>query len=146
MEITQPDGYESLKELINEHSHEHTKSFYLAVGPEMFADISMHINTFNLVTKGDTTKAIVFEKPFGHDLDSAKAINQTLWKYFDESQIYRIDHYLGKEMIQNIMTVRFANRIFEEAWHNRSIKSVTIVAKKTKVFRSCRILRSIRCT
>lgn len=131
MEITQPDGYESLKELINEHSHEHTKSlFYLAVGPEMFADISMHINTFNLVTKGDTTKAIVFEKPFGHDLDSAKAINQTLWKYFDESQIYRIDHYLGKEMIQNIMTVRFANRIFEEAWHNRSIKSVTIVAKE----------------
>ena len=132
MEISQPEEYKSLVELIQKEKSEHTKElFYLAIGPELFPIVSKNINQSNLVTIGNLNQSIIFEKPFGHDLASAKLINEMLWNYFDEKQIYRIDHYLGKEMIQNIMMVRFANRIFEEIWHNRSIKNVKIIAKET---------------
>jgi glucose-6-phosphate 1-dehydrogenase len=132
MEISQPEEYKGLVELIQKEKSEHTKElFYLAIGPELFPIVSKNINQSNLVTIGNLNQSIIFEKPFGHDLASAKSINEMLWNYFDEKQIYRIDHYLGKEMIQNIMMVRFANRIFEEIWHNRSIKNVKIIAKET---------------
>ena len=131
MEITEYKDYQGLFDLIHEHADENTKMlFYLAIGPELFPEVTKHINTSNLVQKGNLKQSIIFEKPFGYDLKSAKSINQMLWQYFDEKQIYRIDHYLGKEMIQNIMMVRFANRIFEEIWHNRSIKSVKIIVKE----------------
>ena len=132
MEITDQHSYQSLVELIKKERHSTTRElYYLAVGPELFPVVSQCINASNLVTKGNMEQSIVFEKPFGHDLTSAKEINQMLWQYFDEKQIYRIDHYLGKEMIQNIMMVRFANRIFEQIWDNRSIKNVKIIAKET---------------
>ncbi len=131
LDISNPDDYKPLLDIINEHKHEKTRElFYLAIGPELFPIASKYINTHKLVKKGNKNQSIVFEKPFGHDLTSAKEINQMLWQYFDEKQIYRIDHYLGKEMIQNIMMVRFANRIFEEVWDNRSIKNVKIIAKE----------------
>lgn len=131
LDISSPSDYEPLLELIKTHKHEKTRElFYLAIGPELFPLASKNINTHKLVKKGNKNQSIVFEKPFGHDLKSAKEINQMLWQYFDEKQIYRIDHYLGKEMIQNIMMVRFANRIFEEVWDNRSIKNVKIIAKE----------------
>lgn len=132
IEITHGDEYGNLVSLIKSHQCSETKElYYLAIGPELFPDVAYHINQSGLVVQGNINQSIVFEKPFGHDLASAKAINGMLWQYFDEKQIYRIDHYLGKEMIQNIMMVRFANRIFEEIWHNRSIKSVKIIAKET---------------
>ncbi|MGD9639622.1 MAG: glucose-6-phosphate dehydrogenase, partial [Alphaproteobacteria bacterium] len=83
-----------------------------------------------LIEKGDEFARIVFEKPFGEDLKTAKAINEELWSYFTENQIYRIDHYLGKEMIQNVLVVRFANIIFEQAWDNSTIESIVILAKE----------------
>jgi glucose-6-phosphate 1-dehydrogenase len=132
IEITDGEDYENLVSFIDSKRTKDTKElYYLAVGPDLFPVLSEHINQAKLVTKGNMNQSIIFEKPFGHDLSSAKDINQLLWKYFDEKQIYRIDHYLGKEMIQNIMMVRFANRIFEEIWHNRSIKNVKIIAKET---------------
>lgn len=132
IEITNGHEYRDLVNLIQSQKCPETKElYYLAIGPELFPDVAYHINQSGLVIQGDINQSIVFEKPFGHDLASAKAINGMLWQYFDEKQIYRIDHYLGKEMIQNIMMVRFANRIFEEIWHNRSIKSVKIIAKET---------------
>jgi len=132
IEISNPDEYVHLAELIQSEKSEHAKElFYLAIGPELFPIVSKNINQSNLVTIGNPNQSIIFEKPFGYDLSSAKEINEMLWNYFDEKQIYRIDHYLGKEMIQNIMMVRFANRIFEEIWHNRSIKNVKIIAKET---------------
>lgn len=132
MEITDENSYQSLVELIKKERHEKTRElYYLAIGPELFPIVSKHINFSSLVVKGNIEQSIVFEKPFGHDLRSAKEINHMLWQYFDEKQIYRIDHYLGKEMIQNIMMVRFANRIFEQIWDNRSIKNVKIIAKET---------------
>jgi glucose-6-phosphate 1-dehydrogenase len=132
IEITNLEDYKNLVLKINSHKHEQTRElFYLAIGPELFPIVSKNINESGLVKMGEINQSIIFEKPFGHDLESAKQINEMLWNYFDEKQIYRIDHYLGKEMIQNIMMVRFANRIFEEIWHNRSIKSVKIIAKET---------------
>jgi glucose-6-phosphate 1-dehydrogenase len=130
--ITEEKEYKALVDLISHEKDEFTRElFYLAIGPELFPIVSKNINESKLVTQGNQQQSIIFEKPFGHDLYSAKEINQMLWNYFDEKQIYRIDHYLGKEMIQNIMMVRFANRIFEEIWHNRSIKSVKIIVKQT---------------
>ncbi len=132
MEITEIHDYQPLVQYIDSLRHEHTRSlFYLAIGPELFPIVSKNINQSGLVTIGNINQSIIFEKPFGHDLDSAKEVNQMLWNYFDEKQIYRIDHYLGKEMIQNIIMVRFANRIFEEIWHNRSIKNIKIFSKET---------------
>lgn len=132
MQITNGDEYAGLKDLILSETDEETKQlYYLAIGPELFFDVAKNINEANLVDKNNLNQSIIFEKPFGHDLESAKKINQKLWAYFDEKQIFRIDHYLGKEMIQNIMMVRFANRIFEEVWYNRTIKNVKIIVKET---------------
>ena len=132
MDITDENQYESLTTRIASYKNAETRElFYLAIAPELFPSVSKSINQSKLVIQGNEHQSIVFEKPFGHDLESAKEINQMLWRYFEEKQIYRIDHYLGKEMIQNIMMVRFANRIFEEIWHNRSIKNVKIIAKES---------------
>ena len=132
IEITKRDEYPSLVETLRGMKHENTRElYYLAIGPELFPVVAENINLSHLVTQGNMQQSIIFEKPFGHDLTSAKMTNEMLWQYFDEKQIYRIDHYLGKEMIQNIMMVRFANRIFEDSWHNRTIKNVKIIAKET---------------
>jgi glucose-6-phosphate 1-dehydrogenase len=133
MEITEEDGYKPLVSMVESLKHQETRElYYLAIGPELFPIVTKYMNQSSLVIQGNANQSIVFEKPFGHDLESARAINEMLWRYFDEKQIYRIDHYLGKEMIQNIMMVRFANRIFEEIWHNRSIKNIKIIAKETE--------------
>lgn len=132
IEITNYEEYQALVDKIQTMRHEKTRElYYLAIGPELFPIVAENINKSQLVRQGNQQQSIIFEKPFGHDLESAKTTNEMLWQYFDEKQIYRIDHYLGKEMIQNIMMVRFANRIFEDSWHNRTIKSVKIMAKET---------------
>src|SRR5262249_34182556 len=74
---------------------------------------------------------IIIEKPFGRDLESAKSLNAEVLKVFHEDQVYRIDHYLGKETVQNIMVLRFANRIFEPLWNNRYIDHVQITAAES---------------
>ena len=132
MQITDKDDYTGLKSYINKYADKDTKQlYYLAIAPQFFDDVAKYLSEVSLIEKGDMNHSLVFEKPFGHDLSSAKKINQMLWNYFDEKQIYRIDHYLGKEMIQNILMVRFANRIFEEVWHNRTIKNIKIIVKET---------------
>jgi glucose-6-phosphate 1-dehydrogenase len=132
IQITDKEDYSELKKIISTETDKETKQlYYLAIGPELFFDVAKNINHSGLIKKNNKNQLIIFEKPFGHDLQSAKKINQMLWEFFDEKQIYRIDHYLGKEMIQNIMMVRFANRIFEEVWYNRTIKNVKIVVKET---------------
>src|SRR5690606_40038041 len=74
---------------------------------------------------------IVIEKPFGYDLPSAKALNERLYAHFDESQIFRIDHYLGKETVQNLMVMRFANAIFEPIWNYKYVDHVQITVSET---------------
>jgi len=99
--------------------------YYLAVAPKFFPIIAENISKNKLTGNADTTR-IVIEKPFGHDLESAKALNKLLCSIFDEKQIYRIDHYLGKETVQNIMAFRFANSILEPIWSRNYIEHVQI--------------------
>lgn len=131
MDFDQADSYVRLHDYMNGNGRTE-RLFYLAVAPDLFPLIAKGISESHLIEKNDTTGRIVFEKPFGEDLKSAKSINALLWKYFDESQIYRVDHYLGKEMIQNILVMRFANRLFENSWNNQSIERVSIIAKETE--------------
>lgn len=99
--------------------------YYLAVSPLFFPVIAENISRNKLADNPDTTR-IVIEKPFGHDLESAKALNTLLRRIFKEKQIYRIDHYLGKETVQNIMAFRFANSVLEPIWSRNYIEHVQI--------------------
>jgi glucose-6-phosphate 1-dehydrogenase len=99
--------------------------YYLAVSPNFFPVIAENISKAKLGTDTERTR-IVIEKPFGHDLESSKKLNALLGKIFDEKQIYRIDHYLGKETVQNIMAFRFANSILEPLWNRNYIQHVQI--------------------
>ncbi len=99
--------------------------YYLAVAPKYFGVIAENISKNKLAENPESAR-IVIEKPFGHDLDSARALNKQLCSIFKEKQIYRIDHYLGKETVQNIMAFRFANAILEPIWNRNYIQHVQI--------------------
>jgi glucose-6-phosphate 1-dehydrogenase len=101
--------------------------FYMATPPSMFAEIPKYLGEAGLARDRKRAR-IVVEKPIGYDLESAKALNATLSDNFDECQIFRIDHYLGKETVQNILAFRFANPLFEPIWNRRYVDYVTITA------------------
>lgn len=103
--------------------------FYLAVPPNQFEGISMKIGSSELAENKEKSR-IVIEKPFGHNLESAINLNTLLHTHFDESQIYRIDHYLGKETVQNILAFRFANALFEPIWNRNYIDHIQITVSE----------------
>lgn len=112
----------------------HTKGnrvFFLAVAPEHFAPITTYIDQNGMTPNQDTWQRMVIEKPFGQDLASAEQLNTTIRRTFAEENIFRIDHYLGKEMVQNIMIVRFANTLFEPLWNNKYVDHVQITFAET---------------
>ncbi|MEL6570433.1 MAG: glucose-6-phosphate dehydrogenase [Pseudomonadota bacterium] len=104
------------------------QAFYFSVAPSLFGDLAERLLTNAIATP---TSRIVVEKPFGRDLESAKELNATLATHFDESQIYRIDHYLGKETVQNLMAVRFGNVLFEPLWNNHYVDHIQITVAET---------------
>jgi glucose-6-phosphate 1-dehydrogenase len=106
--------------------------FYLATAPKFFAPIVQQLGRANLLKQeSGCWRRVVIEKPFGHDLESAKALNRDIKSVLQENQIYRIDHYLGKETVQNIMVFRFDNSIFEPIWNRRYIDHVQITNAET---------------
>jgi glucose-6-phosphate 1-dehydrogenase len=106
--------------------------FYLAVADRFFGGIIDQLHKAKLTEQKDGMfRRVVIEKPFGHDLASAQALNERILDQLDETQIYRIDHFLGKETVQNIMALRFANGIFEPLWNRDHIESVQITASET---------------
>ena len=129
------EGFEELKSLIEEVEEKNKLSgnriFYLATMPEHFYGISKYLSQCCIV-KNENKKTspwtrVVYEKPFGHDLQSAQKINKCITKVFDEDQIYRIDHYLGEELVGNIALVRFANIFLQPLWNREYIDSVQII-------------------
>jgi len=105
--------------------------FYLAVAPEYFTVIVHGLQTSNMAIKSGAWSRLVIEKPFGKDIITARNLNNKILEVFPEQSIYRIDHYLGKEMIQNIMVLRFSNTIFEAVWNNKFIDNIQISLTET---------------
>lgn len=132
-DVTDASSYAALNELAsNIDSHYHLQGnriFYLAMAPEFFGTIAEHLKADGLTETAGFTR-LVIEKPFGHDLESAKQLNEQIRKAFSENEIYRIDHYLGKEMVQNIEVIRFANAIFEPLWNNRYISNIQVTSSE----------------
>ncbi len=118
-------GWQALKDRLRA---EVIRAFYFSVAPGLFSPLADRLDRWGLVTP-DTR--VVAEKPFGHDLDSARALNAMLARHFTEAQVYRIDHYLGKETVQNLMAVRFANILFEPLWNARFVDHVQITVAET---------------
>jgi glucose-6-phosphate 1-dehydrogenase len=130
-----PDLYKRLRQLLEEiesqrHGHRN-RIFYLATPPETDSDIVRLLGEHGLARPEEGWTRVVVEKPFGHDLESARQLNVGLRKVFDERQIYRIDHYLAKETVQNVFVLRFANGIFEPLWNSRYVDHVQIAVAET---------------
>ncbi|MGX5844316.1 glucose-6-phosphate dehydrogenase [Mesorhizobium sp. ArgA1] len=119
-------GFDKLKKAIGDSDR--IRAFYLAVAPALFGDISHQLKAHNLITPNSR---IVLEKPIGRDLDSARKLNDLVGDDFHESQIFRIDHYLGKETVQNLMALRFANALYEPLWNSAHIDHVQITVAET---------------
>ena len=137
-DLTEPASYELLKSRIESAESEplrHNLLFYLATLPSQFSQAVERLHAAGLLHKGHSPKGgwqrIVIEKPFGHDLESARQLNRELTSFADEEQIFRIDHYLGKETVQNILMFRFSNSIFERLWNRDSVEHVQITVSES---------------
>jgi glucose-6-phosphate 1-dehydrogenase len=135
-DFANPDTYSKLRERLKdvdlEQRTEGNYLFYMATAPKFFAQIIQQLGKAGLSTQENGHwRRVVIEKPFGHDLDSARALNRDIKRVLQENQIYRIDHYLGKETVQNIMVFRFDNAIFEPIWNRRYIDHVQITNAET---------------
>ena len=130
-DIGNPDDYRKLSDLLERIDRERgtagNRLFYLSVAPRFYAEAVAQLGRAGLTkAKPGSWVRVVIEKPFGSDLDSARLLNQQIHLSLDESQIYRIDHYLGKETVQNLLALRFANGIFEPLWNRQYIDHVQI--------------------
>lgn len=133
-EYNKADGYLDLYQVMKEHeSSAHTnRLFYLSIPPEIFSDVARAIGDAGYVRCGvhEPWSRVVVEKPFGRDRKSSDALTRELSQVFSEEQTFRIDHYLGKEVIQNLLVLRFANLVFEPVWNGRYVEKVEITWKE----------------
>jgi glucose-6-phosphate 1-dehydrogenase len=131
-DLTDSAAYEKLQKQLAAFGSEPLRQnllFYLAISPSQFGQVIQQVHQAGLLHKEDGPgwQRIVIEKPFGHDLESARQLNRELTNYAREQQVYRIDHYLGKETVQNILMFRFSNAIFERLWNRDTVDHVQII-------------------
>lgn len=157
LEFSNEEDYVNLRKFIEQISSDKCprceRIFYLAVSSQFFSQIINNLKKSGLAKRQRSPKhynRIMFEKPFGHDLSSAKELNRSIKKVFDESQIYRIDHYMAKELVQNMLVLRFANSIFEPLWNREYIDHVQItvaealgVGRRASYYDSAGALRDV---
>lgn len=128
------EDYNELKEIIDsldeKYSIDNNRIFYLATSPDFFSIITKNLSDKKMINQKKGNQKIVIEKPFGTDYESALELNDHLLEYIDEEDIYRIDHYLGKDMIENIVYLRFSNPIFSGVWNKDYIDNIQIVASE----------------
>ncbi|GAC1395541.1 MAG: glucose-6-phosphate dehydrogenase [Chloroflexota bacterium] len=141
-EFGDPAGYSGLSARLDSLDRDlgtgGNRLFYLATPPSQYPEVIQRLGEAGLAREGDAASSgergwsrLIVEKPFGHDLETARELNHTVHRSFREDQVYRIDHYLGKETVQNILVLRFANGIFEPVWNRRYIDHVEITAAET---------------
>jgi glucose-6-phosphate 1-dehydrogenase len=130
MSFDDPSGYARIASVLQEVDRTRgtggNRVFYLATLPDLFSTVVHALGAAGLVRTADGWARVIIEKPFGHDLASARALNAAVHEVFREPQVYRIDHYLGKETVQNVMVFRFANGIFEPIWNRRYVDHMQI--------------------
>jgi glucose-6-phosphate 1-dehydrogenase len=134
-EYGHPDTFDAQKRILEDHGKDGVppnRVYYLATIPEMFAVVAKALGTHGLANdpEGGFVR-LVIEKPFGRDLASARELDASLHEYFDEQQIYRIDHYMGKETVQNVLALRFANAIFEPIWNRHYVDHVQVTVAES---------------
>ena len=118
-------GWSDLAEIVRKDA---IQAFYFSVSPSLFGPLAEKLHQYSISSK---SSRIVLEKPFGRDLNSARALNVVLKEHFSEEQIYRIDHYLGKETVQNLMAVRFGNMLFEPLWNSQYIDHIQVTVAES---------------
>ena len=127
VDANEAESFSNLSEIIDS-SPINNSMYYFSTSPSLFGSICSNLNAAALI---NNNSRVVLEKPIGEDLESSKVINDEVARYFQEQQIYRIDHYLGKETVQNLLSVRFANALFEPLWNSNGIDHVQITVSET---------------
>ena len=130
-DLSDETTYQCLAESLVELDGKKNAMFYCAIPPDWYGKVTTGLDKAGLADEGEGYRRLVIEKPFGHNLESARALNKELQSVFKEEQIYRIDHYLGKESVQNLLVYRFANSIMEPLWNRNYIDHIQISTAET---------------
>lgn len=135
MNLSESEGFSSLKtwlESLDEKAGtQGNRLFYLSVAPSLFEPIVLHLHRHGMATNLGAWQRVIIEKPFGRDLRSAAFLNHVIESVFPPQNIFRIDHYLGKEMLRSLMVIRFGNAVFERIWNSRYIENIQITAAES---------------